>query len=229
MTAASPPSPTPEDRRAPPPVPDQVPDQKLRLAARCPDGRVVAVDLDTHHLNADRAANLEIREADITQEDYKPGTFDLIHARYLFCHLRNRDDMVTRAASWLSPGGWLIVEEPYDLPAAHSSFPLVQRILSAYRHVYREHGADMTWARNLPSLLVRNALKEVSYSGNLGCLGGLEKDRWAPLIDRAAPALLTSGLITDTDLTEFARLLKEPGVIDIPQMAISAWGRRPAP
>ncbi|MER0447388.1 class I SAM-dependent methyltransferase [Streptomyces sp. Edi4] len=197
------------------------------LAARCPDGRVVAVDLDTRHLDADRATNLEIQRADITQEGYAPGTFDLVHARYLFCHLPNRDEMITRAAGWLSPGGWLIVEEPYDLPAAHSPFPLVQRILAAYQHTYREAGADMSWARSLPSLLARNVLDEVSYSGNLGRMGGLEKDRWAPLIDRAAPALLASGLITDTDLTEFGRLLKDPEVIDIPQMTISAWGRRP--
>ncbi|MEV5568180.1 SAM-dependent methyltransferase, partial [Streptomyces sp. NPDC052196] len=124
--------------------------------------------------------------------------------------------------------GWLIVEEPYDLPAAHSPFPLVQRILAAYQHTYREAGADMSWARRLPSLLARNVLDEVSYSGNLGCMGGLEKDRWAPLIDRAAPALLASGLITDTDLAEFGRLLKDPEVIDIPQLTISAWGRRPS-
>nr|WP_237282604.1 class I SAM-dependent methyltransferase [Streptomyces fodineus] len=90
------------------------------LAARRPGGRVVAVDLDTRHLDAGRATNLEIQEADVTHEDYAPGTFDLVHARYLFCHLPDRDEMITRAAGWLSPGGWLIVEEPYDLPAVHS-------------------------------------------------------------------------------------------------------------
>ncbi|AOR36793.1 SAM-dependent methyltransferase [Streptomyces fodineus] len=198
------------------------------LAARCPGGRVVAVDLDTRHLDAGRATNLEIQEADVTHKDYAPGTFDLIHARYLFCHLPDRDEMITRAAGWLSPGGWLIVEEPYDLPAAHSPFPLVQRILTAYQHTYREHGADMTWARGLPALLARNALTEVAYAGNLGCMGGLEKDRWRPLIHRAAPTLLASGLITETDLTAFDELLKDPAFIDIPQMTISAWGRRPS-
>lgn len=73
------------------------------LAGRCPDGRVVAVDLDTRHLDAGRAANLEVQEADITHEDYAPGSFDLIHARYLFCHLAERDEMIARAARWLSP------------------------------------------------------------------------------------------------------------------------------
>jgi SAM-dependent methyltransferase len=198
------------------------------LADHCPDGHVIAVDLDTRHLDADRATNLEIQEADITREDYTPGTFDLIHARYVLCHLSDRDEMVARAAGWLSPGGWLIIEEPYDLPADTSPFPLIQRILTAYQHTYRQNGADMTWARRLPSLLARNALTEVAFAGNLGHMGGLEKDRWRPLIDRAAPALLASGLITDADLAEFTELLKDPAFIDIPQMTISAWGRSPS-
>lgn len=197
------------------------------LAARCPDGRVVAVDLDTRHLDADRAANLEIQEADITRHDYAPGTFDLIHARYLFCHLPDRDEIIARAAGWLSPGGWLVVEEPYDLPPADSPFPLVQRILTAYQNTCRQHGADMTWARKVPALLARNGLTEVAHAANPGCMGGLDRDRWRPLIQRAAPALLAGGLVTEADLGQFTELLKDPAFIDIPQLTVSAWGRRP--
>lgn len=85
----------------------------------------------------------------------------------------------------------------------------------------------MTWARALPALLVRNALTEVAFAGNLGCMGGLGQDRWLPLITQAAPALLADGLVTEADLTEFATLLKDPAFIDIPQVTVSAWGRRP--
>ncbi|WP_051822898.1 class I SAM-dependent methyltransferase [Streptomyces sp. NRRL S-1448] len=198
------------------------------LAARCPQGRVVAVDLDTRHLDAQHAPNLEVQEADITSEDYAPGSFDLIHARYLFCHLPQRDEVIARATRWLAPGGWLVVEEPYHLPADTSPSPLVQRVLAAYQRTYRDNGADMTWARSLPSLLARNALSQVSFAGNLGCMGGgSTKDRWLPLITQAAPAMLADGLITEADLTEFTTLLKDPTFIDIPQVTIAAWGRRP--
>ncbi|WP_030064134.1 class I SAM-dependent methyltransferase [Streptomyces natalensis] len=198
------------------------------LAGRCPDGRVVAVDLDTRHLDAGQAANLEIQEADITCEDYAPGSFDLIHARYLYCHLPARDATVERAARWLAPGGWLVIEEPYHLPAGTSPFPAVQRVLAAYQRMYREHGADMTWARSLPARLARSGLSEVSFTGNLGCMGGLDKDRWRPVIAQAAPALLAEGLVTEADLSEFSGLLDDPAFIDIPQVTVSAWGRRPS-
>lgn len=83
------------------------------LAERCPDGRVVAVDLDTRHLEVGRAANLEIEEADITRADYTPGNFDLIHARYLFCHLPERDEMVARVTRWLSPAAGSSSKSPF--------------------------------------------------------------------------------------------------------------------
>ncbi|BDM70056.1 hypothetical protein HEK616_35430 [Streptomyces nigrescens] len=198
------------------------------LAERCPQGSVVAVDLDTQHLDPHHATNLEIQEADVTSTDYAPGTFDLIHARYLFCHLPQRDEVLARAMGWLAPGGWLIIEEPYHLPAETSPSPLVQRILAAYQRTYRDNGADMTWARTLPTQLAHNGLSEVSFTGNLGHMGGgPTKDRWLPLITQATPAMLATGLITQADLTEFTTLLKDPTFIDIPQVTIAAWGQRP--
>ncbi|MEV4435533.1 class I SAM-dependent methyltransferase [Streptomyces sp. NPDC049585] len=195
------------------------------LAERCPQGRVVAADIDTRYLDADRAANLEVQQADVTREDYAPGRFDLIHARFLLCHLPERDEVLARAAGWLAPGGWLLVEEPYHLPAQDSPFPAVRRILAGYQQKYRDLGADMTWARGIPALLAGNGLQDVSFTGNLGCMGGLEKDRWAPLIGQAGPALVADGLVAREDLDEFEALLKDPAFLDIPQVTISAWGR----
>ncbi|BFU45121.1 class I SAM-dependent methyltransferase [Krasilnikovia sp. MM14-A1004] len=197
------------------------------LADQCPDGRVVAMDIDTRYLDSGRCANLEIQEADVTDEQYRPGRFDLIHARYLLCHLPGRDAVLARAATWLKPGGWLVVEEPYQLPAETSPFPLVRRLMAAYAHKYAQHGADLVWARSLPHLLARSGLTEVDYRGNLARMGGLGRDRWAPLIKQAGPSLVADGLITEADLAGFFALLADPAFVDIPQVTISAWARRP--
>lgn len=196
------------------------------LADRCPEGRVVAADIDTRYLDATRAPNLEIQHVDVTDEEYAPAGFDLIHARYLFCHLPARDAVLARAVGWLSPGGWLVIEDPYLLPADTSPFPLVQRLMAAYARTYAEQGADLTWARGLPAQLARNGLLDVGFTGNLGCMGCLGKDRWLPLIRQMAPALLADGLVTEADLNQFVDLLKDPTFVDIPQFTISAWGRR---
>ncbi|MGH3527455.1 MAG: class I SAM-dependent methyltransferase, partial [Pseudonocardiaceae bacterium] len=196
------------------------------LTNRCPEGRVVAVDIDTRYLDATRAPNLEIQQVDVADEDYEPAGFDLIHARYLLCHLPTRDAIIARTVGWLNPGGWLVVEDPYLLAADTSPFPLVERVMAAYERKYTEHGADMAWARGLPAVLARNGLIDVAFSGNLGCMGCLGKDRWRPLIRQAAPSLIADGLVTDADLSQFFDLLKDPTFVDIPQVTISAWGRR---
>ncbi|NJC70709.1 class I SAM-dependent methyltransferase [Planosporangium thailandense] len=197
------------------------------LADRCADGRVVAVDIDTRYLDPHRARNLEIQQADITADTYDPGRFDLIHARYLLCHLPERDAVVARAATWLKPGGWLVLEEPYHLPADTSPFPLVRHLMAAYQQKYASHGADLTWARSIPAALARNGLTEVSFTGNLGCMGCLGRDRWAPLIKQAGPSLVADNLVTEAELAQFFTLLEDPEFVDIPQVTISGWGRRP--
>jgi SAM-dependent methyltransferase len=197
------------------------------LAGTYQDGRVVAVDIDTRYLDADRAANLEIQQADITQPDYHPGWFDLIHARYLLCHLPDRETVIKRAVGWLKPGGWIVLEEPYSLPAQQARFPVVQRVLEAYQIQYGKHGADLTWARALPAALARSGVTELSFVGNLGCMGNGDKDRWQPLISKAAPHMIDSGLLRQTDLDEFYELLTDPSFVEIPQLTISAWARKP--
>ncbi|GAB1692266.1 methyltransferase domain-containing protein [Krasilnikovia sp. M28-CT-15] len=197
------------------------------LADHCRDGRVVAMDIDTRYLDPGYSANLEVQEADVTDEGYQPGSFDLIHARYLLCHLPDRDAVLARAASWLKPGGWLVVEEPYQLPAETSPFPLVRRLMAAYARKYAQHGADLEWARSLPHVLARNGLTDLEYRGNLARMGSPGRDRWAPLIKQAGPALVADGLLTEEDLAGFFDLLADPAFVDIPQVTISAWARRP--
>lgn len=196
------------------------------LAERCPAGRVVAVDVDTRHLDPGRAPNLEVVEADITADDYEPGAFDLVHARFVLCHLPTRDALVARAATWLRPGGRLVVTDPYQLPAETSPFPVMRRIMAAYQQVYAGHGADLTWARGVPALLAGAGLVDVDFVGRPACMGNLDKDRWRPLVDQVAPAMLAGGLVTRGDLDEFHALLSDPAFVDIPQVTIAAWGRR---
>ncbi|WP_394845983.1 class I SAM-dependent methyltransferase [Pendulispora brunnea] len=195
------------------------------MAERCPRGRVVAVDIDVRHLDANGAANLVIEQADVTRTDYAPGMYDLVHARYLFCHLAQREDVLLRAARWLKPGGYLFIEEPYQLPSETSPFPRVRRVMDAYERYHATRGTDLKWARGLPAALARAGLGEVMHAGNLGCMGGGSRDRWSPLIANAGPALVAEGLLSEADLEGFFELVADPCFIDIPQVTIAAWGR----
>jgi SAM-dependent methyltransferase len=76
-----------------------------------PNGRVTATDLDTRFLEALGCANLEVLRHDVRTEGFVEASFDLIHARAVVMHLAGRMSILKRMASWLTPGGWLLIED----------------------------------------------------------------------------------------------------------------------
>ncbi|MGW5053592.1 class I SAM-dependent methyltransferase [Actinokineospora sp. NPDC004072] len=191
------------------------------LVERFPRGRVVAVDVDTSHLGGSPA---EVVEADIRDPGFQPGTFDLVHARFVLCHITERDDVLARAAGWLRPGGWLVVTDPFHLPEETAAHPVVARIMAAYREL--QAGSDLTWVRSTPSRMGAAGLVDIGFAARPACLGNLDRDRWRPLVEQAAPALLDRGLVTAADLAEFRARLADPAFVDIPQVILAVWGRK---
>ncbi|WP_020389814.1 methyltransferase domain-containing protein [Kribbella catacumbae] len=195
------------------------------LAERFPDGQVVAVDKDIALFKARHPANLRLVQADVNELRMEPGSFELIHARFLLCHLPSRDELLAAAVRWLAPGGWLVVADPYQLPAATSPFPVIRRIMAAYEDRYAALGTDLTWSRRLPSTLASLGLTELGHAGFLGCLGGGERDRWRALLDPVMPELIARGSVTQQDADHFHDALDDPSFLDIPQFTLAAWGR----
>jgi SAM-dependent methyltransferase len=189
---------------------------------------VLAVDLDTEALEplAQAQAYLQAVKADISDLDY-PESFDLIHARFVLSHLANRDELVRKFVTWLRPGGYLVITDAYQLPTEASPHPIVARVFGAYVNYAQSGGMDLQWVRSVPSLLARAGLSEISHRGRTTYLGGGDSDRWAPLIEPFADALVNSGAITETDKIQFFTALQDPTVLDIPQIVLTVTGRKP--
>jgi len=198
------------------------------LAEYCTGGSVLAVDLDPALLHPADDPRLTVRRADITDTAFRPGRFDLVHARFVLCHLPDRDAVLARAVSWLRPGGLLLVTDPYQLPAATSPFPSVRRLMAAYEDVHTAAGADLTWSRRVPSLLARAGLHDIGFAARPGCLGNGSADRWRPLLDAAAGRMIDSRAVGQEDLDAFHGDLADPAFVDIPQLTLAVWGRLPA-
>ena len=81
------------------------------LAARCPNGKVVATDIGTSFLTGLSAPNLQVLRHDVVAEDFPCGSFDLIHARWLLVNLAEREKVLAKIVTWLAAGGWLVTEE----------------------------------------------------------------------------------------------------------------------
>lgn len=77
-----------------------------------PDGHVTATDLQTGFLSELPPANLTVMRHDVRTDEFPESSFDLIHVRAVLMHIADRMAVLRRMASWLVPGGWLLVEEP---------------------------------------------------------------------------------------------------------------------
>ncbi len=197
------------------------------MAERCPDGRVIAADIDPRYLDVERAPNLEIVKFDLTRDDFPERSFDLIHTRMVLSHLPDRDSILRRMVGWLAPGGAMVLEDYYMLPIDQMSEGKVRRIFDAIHRAFIAQGTSTDWTRKIPARLVENGLTEISLSLTPLTLGlGDPSDKlWRLGFEQFIPMLIARGYFTEADILEM-RTSNEPPPIDIAWMLLSASGRR---
>ncbi|MFF1909605.1 class I SAM-dependent methyltransferase [Kitasatospora sp. NPDC058218] len=199
------------------------------LADRVPDGGVVAADIDPRFIDAGRAANLTVRCADITTEDFPEGSFDLVHARAVFMHLPQREEILRRAVRWLAPGGWLVVEDVYFLPAEDSPYPQWQRANGAWTTALAAQGIDLAWARRIPAALTDAGCTSVGVSVTPGGLG-VDEDQDELLRIRllqSGDRLVAAGLATAEQIDQARLLVESHPAPDVSTLVYSGWGQKP--
>lgn len=197
------------------------------LARRCPRGRVVAMDIDVSLLSPE---GYETAEKDVTRDEFPEGSFDLIHARWVFAHLPSRDADIARVVRWLAPGGWLIVEDPTQFPLESSPHPLYRKVTIAMGLALRRRfGTDRQWARTFPAPLRAAGLVEIGTEVSVPVTGPGPTGRfWRLGAEQLADDLREQFGVTDTELAEFAELVEHPSFSDFSMATVAAWGRRPA-
>lgn len=198
------------------------------LAARCSQGHVVAVDIDTRNLDPQQSSNLIIHEVDIATQNFASSSFDLVHARAVLCHLPAREEILARAYQWISRGGWLVVEDVYTLPVGTSPYPAMNRYAAAAHEAAQQRGADMQWGNRLPGIMAQLGFAHIAAeaSPRLVGSGGLPDQLWRINLEQAGPHLSRNGLLTEAELDECLSLLNNPHFIDIRYIGIVAWGQK---
>lgn len=199
------------------------------MAARWPDGQVMATDVDLDLLEGTAAANLTVRRHDVEHDDFPPCSFDLIHARALFVHLAERDAVLAKVVTWLTPGGWLVVEEPCMFPIDSSPYPAFRRVMRAFRRGMEDRGFATGWARGLPAVLAAAGLVDVGAEvcpQHVG-MGGPVEEYWRIFLTQAGPALAARGLLTEAQLAAGLDLFGAASFVDVAQAPVGTWGRKP--
>ena len=199
------------------------------MAERWPTGQVTAVDIDARFLDAGWAPNLDVREDDIRTLDFPAESFDLIHARTLFMHLPEREEIIARVATWLAPKGWLVLEDIATFPCEHSPYPAWRKAMMAVAGLIERQGGDVRWARRRqPAVFADSGLDELGMSVQVFTVGdGSATERfWRAFLDQVRPALSAQGLLTDEEVDAALALFEDPRFVDTAEALVSAWGRR---
>jgi SAM-dependent methyltransferase len=196
-----------------------------------PRGSVVATDLETDALAHLNAANVEVIRHDILTEELPRDAFDLVHTRFLLCHLPQRNKALARIVTTTRPGGWVVVGDQ-DLRAVASAKPskVFTRVWGAFIATVTSAGADIGYGAHIPTALEGQGLQDVQANGeSLYWRGGSsESQLYVRAVERLRAEILASGLVSDSDLNDFSALLADPTFAGWSGTAWTGWGRKRA-
>ncbi|RPK69077.1 hypothetical protein EES43_00680 [Streptomyces sp. ADI96-02] len=201
-----------------------------RLIGELGVASVLAVDRDVRFVEARAMPGLSALRADITADDFRPGSFDLVHARFVLMHLPERERLVGRLAALLRPGGVLVLGDAADL-TSHSApvTPFTTVMRAMWQGLRTSIGTDVSWVAEYPDLLRTAGLTSVAAEVHVPPLepGSAISRFWADTWNRSRAAMLATGLVDDAAIDAGIRYLDAADCAALSPGLITAWGRRP--
>jgi SAM-dependent methyltransferase len=191
---------------------------------------VTAVDIDTRlveHLVSD---TVTVQRLDVRTAEFPQGEFDLVHARLVFQHLSDRQQILERLAAALCPGGWMVIED-YDWTCFgwDPQDPVLDRTTEAIlRYAKQTSGAEVDYGRQVVDDLNRAGLIDVRGEGRAriidgGCPGF---DFFKLSVESLRQRLIDAGALSAADSEMAAARLNDPGIRAYTPMMMVGIGRR---
>ena len=198
-----------------------------------PSGHVIALDLSTKFLTAQRPAHIEVQQGDIRTAAFLPGSFDLVHARYVLIHLPDYEIALSRMLAALKPGGWIVLEEP-DFSAARgivgtaAQLAAMEHINQAIHHMYESRGMDYALGLTLLPLLQARGLLDLSMENDAPVSAG--GSGLAKMMAMSAQQLrekyLATGVVSEADLQGYRHMAEDSRSRAVYYATVGAAGRK---
>jgi SAM-dependent methyltransferase len=195
-----------------------------------PQGRVVALDLDTRFVDGSDLSNLEVRQVDVVSSGLERGVFDLIHARALLMHLPARAEVLGTLIAALRPGGRLLIEEMDFYPIFALAAGTYREAYEALLDAFTAGGGATDWGRELPSLLDTHALQGVDSETTVHAFrGGSATAQFIQVsFEQVRGPILARGRVREEVLDTAVEELGHPDRWFPGFALVAAWGRRRA-
>ena len=196
-----------------------------------PEGSVLAVDIDTTHVEPLAGGVLEVRRHDLLRDDLPTGAFDVVHERSVLSWL-GESDALERLVASLAPDGWLLAEDfDWAIRGSAESSPIMAKAYEAIISLLERVGYQRHYGRTLLRRLERAGLEDTASEGRSyvlrGGSPGTAFNRYSLLAYR--DAIVGSGALTESEFDEALRSLEDPGEHILTPVLFAAWGRKPGP
>ena len=196
-----------------------------------PEGSVLAVDIDTTHVEPLAGDVLEVRRHDLLHDELPAGAFDVVHERSVLSWL-GEGDALERLFASLAPGGWLLAEDfDWAIHGSAEGSPIVAKAYEVIISLLESVGYQRHYGRTLVRRLERAGLEDTASEARSyvlrGGSPGTAFDRYSMLAHR--DAILGTGALTEAEFDETLRILEDPGELVLTPVLYAAWGRKPAP
>ena len=192
-------------------------------------GEVIALDRDTLYLQSGQPTNISVRTADVTDSNLAFGQFDLIHARCVLMHLRDREAVLTRLVSWLRPGGYLMLSDNAELGFHSSPNPDFRAVMTAHSQaIATALGTDLNYGRCYPAPLLRNGLNDIHMTVDLPVISSTAPlaGFWHLTLEQTRQEMVDTGLVDHTTIDRALNYISASTTYDLSIALISCSGRR---
>ena len=195
-----------------------------------PRGRVMSTDIDLR-FHADMPSNVIVRRHDASRDPLPAEHFHLVHARAVIQHIPERVEVLARLAEALRPGGAMVIEDGAMGEFAEQTLPeplasVHRMVATAAQNQWRDPMAGVRvlgWMRGL-------GLEDLDAVGRVRIMrpGEADGEWWFLALERAAPRLVESGAVSESDAAAALEQMRAPGFAMLGPTSIATIGRKPA-
>jgi SAM-dependent methyltransferase len=172
-----------------------------------------------------------VRVHDIASDPLPPCSFDLVHARLVLVHVREREAALSNMISALKPGGW-IVDEEFDSSVFPDPVLSPGEILSkthlALSRVLDDRGVDRTFGRRLFGQLRALGLEHVAAEGRtfMWPAGSPGPAMLRANFSQLRAQMIDAGYLTQAEFDRDIAALDDPGFFIPSPVLWAAWGQK---
>jgi SAM-dependent methyltransferase len=180
-----------------------------------PTGSVVGIDVNPDQLIVAQDTWLkckgippvEFLEASAYDTGLPAASFDLIHTRFLLCHLTDPDMVLSEMYRLLKPSGVVVCHDIHVSSAfAHPPSDVIARSVELAHAVGKALGVNYDFGLELAGELSRAGFREPAVKlDHPAYLSGDGKRMWEMTFAEAAPVMSREGVATPEELAEVVR------------------------